>query len=161
MNSNINNQNLSETSDREIVVSRVFDAATVLVFDAWTDKDLVGHWWGPNGFTITTLEMEVKVGGVWKFIMHGPDGVDYPNQIDYLEVVKGERLVYYHGSGEENDPSLFHVTVTFDNQDGKTFLTMRSLFASVEERNKVIEFGAIEGGKQTLGRLASFLNLSK
>lgn len=147
----------TETSEREIVVSRVFDAPVELVFNAWTDKNHVGQWWGPNGFTITTLEMDVKVGGIWKFIMHGPDGVDYPNQIEFIEVIKNQLLIYNHGSGEENDTGQFQVSTTFENQDGKTLLTMRSLFASAEERNKVIEFGAIEGGKQTLDRLASFL----
>lgn len=143
--------------DRQIIVNRTFDAPRELVFNTWTDPIHIGNWWGPNGFTITTHEMDVKPGGTWKFMMHGPYGVDYPNRIEYIEVVEPEKIVYKHGSGEENDPAQFEVTVTFIEQDGKTLLTMCSLFASVEERNNVIEFGAIEGGKQTLDRLAAHI----
>jgi len=151
--------NLNSTlEDRQIVITRVFDAPPELVFNVWTASEQIGNWWGPNGFTITTHVMDVRPGGTWTFIMHGPDGTDYPNKIDYLEVVKPERLVYKHGSGEQNDTGQFHVTVTFSEQNGKTQLTMWSLFPTVEERNKVVEeYGAIEGGKQTLSRLAQFL----
>jgi uncharacterized protein YndB with AHSA1/START domain len=65
------------SSDREIVISRVLDAPRALVFDVWTDPQHVGAWYGPRGFTITTLTMDVKPGGAWKFVMHGPDGVDF------------------------------------------------------------------------------------
>ncbi len=91
---------LAETSNwaaRSIVVTRVFDAPRNLVFDAWTDSRHVGNWYGPRGFTLTTYEMDVRPGGVWRFTMHGPDGVDYPNKITYIEIVKPERLVYDHG----------------------------------------------------------------
>jgi uncharacterized protein YndB with AHSA1/START domain len=67
---------------------------------------------------------------VWRFIMHGPDGVDYPNKIVYLEIAKPERLVYDHG--DEGQPGYFHVTITFADENGKTRLTMRSLFATAE-----------------------------
>lgn len=72
-----------DTADREIVITRVFDAPREQVFDAWTDSEHVSQWWGPNGFTTTTHEMDVRPGGVWRFIMHGPDGVDYKNRIVY------------------------------------------------------------------------------
>jgi uncharacterized protein YndB with AHSA1/START domain len=102
--------------------------------------------------------MDVRPGGVWRFIMHGPDGVDYPNKIVFIEVVKPERFVYTHGGVEGGDPVQFHVTITFDDQGGKTRLTMRSLFKSAAERDRVVEeYGAIEGGKQTLSRLAEHL----
>lgn len=102
--------------------------------------------------------MEVRPGGVWRLTMHGPDGKNYPNQVDYLEVVKPERLVYTHSSGIANDPEQFEVTVTFEEQDGKTQLRMQSRFISSEVRNKVVkEHHAIEGGNQTLQRLADYL----
>lgn len=144
--------------DRQITINREFDAPRELVFSAFTDPVHIGEWWGPNGFTITTQERDVRPGGIWTFIMHGPDGIDYPNQIQYLEVIKPEKLVYKHGTGEENDPRSFEVTVTFEESEGKTLLTMCTLFASAEERNHVIEFGAIEGGKQTLDRLANHIS---
>jgi len=62
----------ADTPDREIVVTRVFDAPRALVFKAWTDPKHLAHWWGPNGFTITTHEMQFKPGGSWRFVMHGP-----------------------------------------------------------------------------------------
>jgi uncharacterized protein YndB with AHSA1/START domain len=77
----------------------------------WTDPNHVAQWWGPKGFTNTIHEMDVRPGGVWRFVMHGPDGVDYQNKIVFIEVVKPERLVYDHVSGPK-----FHVTVTFTEQ---------------------------------------------
>ena len=145
-------------SDREIVLTRDFDAPRELVWQAWTDPEHAAQWWGPTGFTNTIQEMDVRPGGVWRLVMHGPDDTDYPNKIVYIEVVKPERLVYTHGSGEEDDPGQFLVTVTFDEQGGKTRLSMKSLFASAAERDKVVkEFHAIEGGNQTLDRLAEHL----
>lgn len=145
-------------TDRELVFNRVFDAPRELVFEAWTDPKHVGHWWGPNGFTITTHEMDVRPGGVWRFIMHGPDGVDYENKIVYTEIVKPERLVYLHGSDEEDESGQFQVTVTFAEQGSKTRITMQMLFASAADRDRVVEeFGAIEGANQTLDRLAAYL----
>jgi uncharacterized protein YndB with AHSA1/START domain len=151
------NNSDTASSDREIVISRVLDAPRALVFDVWTDPRHVGAWYGPSGFTVTTLEMDVSAGGVWKFIMHGPDGVDYQNRIAFIEVVRPERLVYSHG-GEEGDPGQFHVTVTFGEHAGKTLLTMRSLFESAAARDRVVEeHHAIEGGNQTLDRLQELL----
>jgi uncharacterized protein YndB with AHSA1/START domain len=141
---------------RAIVVTRVFDAPRNLVFDAWTDARNIGRWWGPRGFTLTTYEMEVRVGGVWRFDMHGPDGVDYPNKITYREIVKPERLVYDHG--DEGAPGYFRTTVTFAEQGGQTKLTMRMLFQSAAERDTVVKtYHAIEGANQTLDRLGDQL----
>ncbi|XDD49626.1 SRPBCC family protein [Leptospira sp. WS92.C1] len=157
MSSIINNQ--TSTSDREISTKRVFDAPRELVWQVWTDPNHVGNWWGPNGFTNTIETMEVKPGGVWKFIMHGPDGTDYPNTIRYLEISKPERLVYRHGSDMEDHPGDFHVTVTFKEQNGKTELTMVALFQTAEHRNEVVEkYGAVEGMNQTMERLREYLN---
>jgi uncharacterized protein YndB with AHSA1/START domain len=149
----------TNTADREIVITRVFDAPRELVFKAWTDPNHVAHWWGPRGFTTTIHEMDVRPGGVWKLVMHGPDGTDYPNKIIFDEVSPPERLVYTNSGGKKGGPSAqFQNTVTFDEQDGKTRLTMRLLFPSTEARELVAkEYGAIEGGNQTLGRLAEYL----
>jgi uncharacterized protein YndB with AHSA1/START domain len=150
------NNERTATTDREIVTTRVFDAPRELVFKAWTDAEHIGEWWGPNGFTTTTHEIDVRPGGAWRFVMHGPDGVDYDNKIVYLEIVEPERLVYLHGDGGETDQ--FQTTVTFEEMDGKTKLTMRALFPSAAERDHVVkEFGAIEGGEQTLDRLGAYL----
>ena len=144
--------------DREIVISRVLDAPRELVFAAWTDPRHVTRWWGPRGFTTTTAEMDVRPGGVWRFVMHGPDGTDYPNKIVFLEVARPDRLVYQHAGEGETDDVKFHTTVTFAEQGGKTKLTLRMVFDTAEERNTVVEkYGAVEGGKQTLERLGEHL----
>jgi uncharacterized protein YndB with AHSA1/START domain len=143
----------TSTAGREIVATRVFDAPRELVWEAWTNPEHVAKWWGPKGFTNTIHEMDVRPGGVWQFVMHGPDGTDYQNKIVFIEIVKPERLVYDHVSGPK-----FQMTVTFDDHGGKTRLTARMLFESAELRNKVAEeFGAVEGLNQTLGRLEELL----
>jgi uncharacterized protein YndB with AHSA1/START domain len=140
-------------ADREIVTTRVFDAPRELVFKTWTDPKHVAQWWGPNGFTNTIHEMDVRPGGHWRFIMHGPDGVDYRNEIVFIEIVTPERLVYSHVSGPK-----FRMTVTFEEQGGKTKLTMRMLFETAAEHDQAVKvFGAIEGAKQTLKRLDEYL----
>ena len=143
------------SADREIVTTRVINAPRELVFEAFTDPEHIGEWWGPNGFTTTIHEMNVRPGGVWKYIMHGPDGVDYDNKVIYVEIVKPERLVYTHGDFE--NPAQFHVTVTFADEAGKTRLTMRALFDTQAARDEAKKFGAVEGGNQTLARLESYL----
>ena len=146
------------TADRELVITRILNAPRELVFEAWVNPNHIIHWWGPDGFTNTIHKMEVKPGGVWSFIMHGPDGVNYPNQIVYEEVVKPSLLVYRHGTGEDNDPRQFHVTVSFETEGKKTRLTMRSVFTSAEALEAVKKFGAVEGGQQTLNHLEAYLS---
>jgi uncharacterized protein YndB with AHSA1/START domain len=145
-----------EQARRAIVVTRVFDAPRDLVFDAWTDSRHIGRWYGPRGFTITTYAMDVRPGGVWRFDMHGPDGVNYPNKVTYIEIVRPERLVYDHG--DQGAPGYFQTTVTFAEDGGKTKLTMRLLFPSAAERETVVKtYHAIEGANQTLDRLSEQL----
>lgn len=145
--------------DRKIVSVRTFDAPRELVFKVWTDPNHIGQWWGPKGFVTTTFSMDVKPGGVWRFVMHGPDGRDYENKITYVEVVEPARLVYKHGSDKDCEPVNFTVTVTFDAvRPGKTKLTMEMTFASEAARDFVVKtYGAVEGLTQTLARLGEKL----
>jgi uncharacterized protein YndB with AHSA1/START domain len=150
------------TPDREIVVSRLFDAPRELVWAAWTDPEQVVEWWGPKGFTTTIHEMDVRPGGTWRHTMHGPDGADYPNKSVFIEVTKPERIVYSHGGGKQGAVGAsFEATWTFAAQGDKgdkTLLTIRMVFASAKDRDHVVkQYNAIEGGKQTLGRLAEHL----
>jgi uncharacterized protein YndB with AHSA1/START domain len=146
-----------EVSGNEIVASRAFDAPRPRVYRAWIDPDRVGEWWGPAGFTITTHEIDVRPGGLWRFTMHGPDGIDYQNRIVYVEIAEPERLVYDHVSGPR-----FQAIVTFaDESAGRTRVTVRMVFGSAAERDRVAEkFGAVEGLSQTLERLAEHLSQS-
>lgn len=146
--------------DREIVLSRVFDAPRERVFEAWTDPEGLAQWFGPKGFVTTTHEIDVRVGGLWRFEMRAPNGTRYPNRIEYLEIKKPERLVMDHGSDLDDDPNRFRVTITFDSQsDGKTVVTMRQLHPSKAQRDTGIGFGAVELGYQTLDKLAAKLGL--
>jgi uncharacterized protein YndB with AHSA1/START domain len=150
--------NATSTAGREIRTTRLFDAPRELVWQAWTDPKHVANWWGPNGFTNTVHEMDVRPGGIWRMTMHGPDGTDYPNRMDFIEVVPPSRLVYNHGDDGAGTQESFHVTITFDDQDGKTRITMVSLFSTREERDRIArEFGAEEGAEQHLNRLAEYL----
>ncbi len=145
------------TSDREIVVTRVIDGPRHVVFEAYTDAAHLARWWGPNGFTTTTLSFEFRPGGVWEFVMHGPDGTDHPNRIEWREIVPSERIVYLHGVAGD-DPNSFTSTVTFVERGAATEITLRSVFRTKEQRDQVVErYDAIEGARQTLGRLAKFI----
>lgn len=149
-------QNKSATAEMEIATTRIFNAPRERVWQMWTDPEHICKWWGANGFTNTIYEMDVRSGGVWRFIMHGPDGIDYPNLITYIEVVKPKLLRYQHG--DEERPDHFQVTVRFTEQGNKTELYMQLLFRTVEERNVVVEkHGAAEGLNQTLNRLGELL----
>lgn len=81
----------ADTADREIVVSRVINGPRRVVFEAYTELRHLSRWWGPDGFTITTRSFEFSPGGHWDFVMHGPDGTDYPNHVEWLEIVRPER----------------------------------------------------------------------
>ena len=143
-------------SERELVLSRTYDAPRRLVWQAWTQAEHMAQWWGPDGFTTTITEMQVRPGGVWRFVMHAPNGTDYQNLVEYTEVVEPERLVYNQGDGE-NRGRDFHVTVTFTEEDGRTTVTSRMLLQTVEQRQEAIGFGAVELGKQTFARLVDHL----
>jgi len=149
------------TADREIVIAREFNAPRELVWEAMTNPKHVVNWWGPRGFTTTIEKMDVRPGGVWKHVMRGPDGVNYPNRSIFTEVVKPERIVFSHGGEREGGPGVnFVATWTFDAlAASKTKVTIRMIFPSATDRDFVVkEFGAIEGGKQTLMRLGEFMS---
>jgi len=157
--------NTSDTADREVVLTRLVDAPRERVWEAFTKPEHLEQWWGPNGFSITTKEIDVREGGTWRFVMHGPDGTDYPNHIVFTELKEPERMSHDHGGDDGPSERLgragkvhFQATITFDEQDGKTLITMKSVFPTAEALAYVVkEHGAIEGGKQTLGRLAEYL----
>ena len=144
------------SSEREIVLTRMVAAPRELVWKLWTEPEHVPRWWGPTGFTTTTQEMDVRAGGRWRFTMHGPDGRDYPNLITYLEVEEPARLVYQHGGEVGLEPVNFKTIVTLEElAPGRTRVTLHSIFPSAKARDFVVrEYGAIEGGKQTLARMA-------
>lgn len=146
-----------DTSDREIRVERLVKAPRELVWEVWTKPEHVAQWWGPEGWHITTRSMDIRVGGMWDYVMHGPGNVNMNNYTRYHEVTPPARLVYEHGENI-GEPPWFHVTVDMEEADGKTLVKMRLVFPTKEARDEVVEkYGAIEGGKQTLAKLDDYL----
>ncbi|HTY38915.1 MAG TPA: SRPBCC family protein [Bacteroidota bacterium] len=141
-----------EVEVREIVSTRVYDVSPERLFEAWTDPDQISKWWGPKGFTNTFHVFDPRPGGVWKFIMHGPNGGNYPNESHFIEVQKPERIVFRHVS-----PPFFLTTATFERVGSQTRLVWRMLFDTAEEYRKVASF-AVEGNLQNLDRLQVHLS---
>src|SRR5262245_8345215 len=147
------------TSDREIRLSRTFQAPPELVWEAFTNPKHVERWWGPKGFTTTTEVMDVRPGGEWKHVMKGPDGALYPNHSVYTAGEKPRFIAYKHSGRRGGGPGVsFEAFVSFEPEGEGTRVTLRQVFTSQEARDKVIrEFGAVEGGKSHLESLAEFL----
>jgi len=148
---------------RTMVIVRLIHAPVKRVWDAFADIKQVVQWWGPNGFSTTTEKREFKPGGVWKHTMHGPDGTDYPNHSTFISIEKHKRMVYSLGNGKKGSDCIrFISTWTFEAQGPKTQVTLRGVFPTAQDYNRVVkQYGAIEGGKQTLGRLNQFVNPKK
>jgi uncharacterized protein YndB with AHSA1/START domain len=122
------------------------------VFEAWSDPDQLTQWWGPRGFTTTFEEFDMRPGGVWRFVMHGPDGLDYKNKSVFVEVARPERIVFDHVSGPQ-----FRVTATFAEKPGdRTEITFRMRFETAVECDKVKGY-AVEANEQNLDRLEALL----
>jgi uncharacterized protein YndB with AHSA1/START domain len=152
------NTEATEVAARQITITRVIDAPRELVFAAWTQPEHLIHWWGPRGFTNTFIETDIRTGGSWRYVMHGPDGTDYPNLMSFTDVTPPVRVVYTHGSGEDTDPHAFEGRVDFEDDAGKTRITMTSTFPSAAARDFVVQnVHAIEGGNQTLDKLVAYL----
>jgi len=147
----------SPTADREIVIARVVDAPPDVVFEAFTEVRHLSQWWGPQGFTTTTRSFEFRVGGEWVFVMRGPDGTEYQEWISWTEIVAPERIALIHGEFP-GDPNAFTSVLTFTREGAATRLEMRTVFSSQEVRDEAVaKYHAVEGGEQTLGKLAAYL----
>ncbi|MFD7430119.1 SRPBCC family protein [Streptomyces sp. NPDC059818] len=147
----------SATADREIVISRDIDAPRELVFKAFTEVRHLSRWWGPEGFTTTTRAFEFRVGGVWEFVLHGPDGTDYSEWITWTGIVPPERIAMLHGE-YRGDPNAFESVLTFAPAGEATRIEMLTVFPTEELRDEAVKkHGAIEAGQQTLGHLAAYV----
>ena len=146
---------LEETATK-LTVARLIRAPREKVWAALTDSAQVNVWWGPTGFQNIDVEQDVRVGGVWRFTMVGPDGTRYPNRCVYREIVALQRLAYEHGDDESVH---FQAVITLDELDGATLVTLQLTLPSREARDAVVEqVGAIEGGRQTLTKLDAFMS---
>jgi uncharacterized protein YndB with AHSA1/START domain len=145
-------------SDRDLTITRVFNAPARLLFESYGKCEHIKRWFGPVGWPVTMCEMDFRVGGRWRFAMTGPSGVqNTPFGGQYLEIVPNKKIVY-DNAFEVPDAEKMIMTVTFDEADGKTTLTIHTLFASIAMKNGHVALGFIEGtnsGLDQLGELVS------
>ena len=143
--------------DREVLMTRVFDAPRKLVFDALTKPELLKRWFGPHGWTLTECEVDLRVGGAWRFFSHGPDGRSMGMRGVYREIVPSERLQYTEAFDDFAQHGEAIVTTTLEERDGKTTLTNLILSPSRDVRDAVIRSGMEHGAAETYDRLARLL----
>jgi uncharacterized protein YndB with AHSA1/START domain len=152
MKENNNSNGQQAAADRELRISRLLNAPIDLVWEVWTTPDHIKNWWGPNGFTNTIHQMDLKPGGQWNLTMHGPDGTDYKNESVFKEVVRHKKIVFQHFAPN------FVATVEFEAQGEKTQLHWHMLFESKDEFIRVVKtFKADEGMKQNIEKLSQYL----
>ena len=150
------------TTEREIAITRVFDAPRQLVFQAWTNPLHLVQWWGPNGFSAGDCQIDLRVGGQFCLILSAPDGSRYPCEGTFREVQEPERLVFAGHADERHPcgagiPPHSIVTVTFEEQDGKTTLTLHTLLPSPAAKAATTAAGFNPGWQDSLERLAAAL----
>jgi uncharacterized protein YndB with AHSA1/START domain len=143
------------TAQRELLITRIFDAPRQLVFKAWTEPEHLARWWGPAGFSIISFNGEVRSGGAWRRTMRSPEGSVFPKHGVYRDIAPPERLVFTYVSddAEGNPGPETLVTVTFADLGGRTRLTLRQIrFESVAARD-----AHQAGWTGCLGRFADYL----
>jgi uncharacterized protein YndB with AHSA1/START domain len=138
-------------TDREILSSRLLDVPRERVFDAFSDPQHLARWWGPKGFSNSFHEFDLRPGGAWRFVMHGPDGANYPNHSVFVEVSRPERIVLRHVSGPQ-----FELTISLSEEADRTRLGWRMRFESAAECERVKKF-AVEANEQNFDRLEAQL----
>jgi len=140
------------TADREIVTTRIIDTPRERVFEAFSDPERLARWWGPAGFSSTFHEFDLRPGGAWRFILHRPDGANYPNESVFVEVVKPERIVFDHLSDH-----WFRMTITLSARPAsQTLITWHMLFETAAERDRIQAIVAV-ANEQNLDRLEAEL----
>jgi uncharacterized protein YndB with AHSA1/START domain len=145
----------NDERNREVVLQREVPFARGKVWTAMTVPEHQNRWWGPEGFRNENVTMDFRVGGCWTFEMVAPDGTRFPNHIVFLEIVEPSRLVWDHGDGTR---VWFVSTILLEETAVGTRITLRHLFPTQEARDEVVErYGAIEGGKQHLAKLETYL----
>jgi len=133
-------------TERQILITRTFEAPRALVYRAWTTPDLIRQWWAGDRGTVTHVEVDLRAGGAWRYVMRTRRGVEVAFHGQYLEVTANERLVSTDVfEGAPGEPA--QTTVTFTGDDAGTTLTILTEYASRESRDAVIRSG-MEGGMQ-------------
>ena len=146
---------VSLPTEREVVMTRVFDAPRRLVFDALTKPELLRRWFGPRGWSLVVCEADLKVGGAWRWVLRGPDGRDMGMRGVYQEIAPPERLVSTESFDDYPGESLN--TLILSEEDGKTTFTITVRYASQEIRDAVIKSGMEHGAAECYDKLAEML----
>lgn len=147
---------IDRTSERELVVTRVFNGPARIVFEAWTTPELLMRWWAPKSFGITFLscEADVRPGGTYKFVFAHPETEEPMAFVGrYIEVQPYSRLVW---TNDESDDG-FVTTVTFDERDGKTHLRLHDLYPSKEALDEAVASGSVSGYPEQFDELDALL----
>jgi len=143
-------------SEREVAMTRVFDAPRRLVFDAWTSPEHVPHWMlGPEGWTMPVCEINLRPGGAWRFVWRRSNGTEMEMNGVYREIKPPERLVSTENWGADWPETLN--TVVLSEKDGKTTMTLTVLYPSKEAREAALKTGMKDGASQSFDRLAEYL----
>jgi uncharacterized protein YndB with AHSA1/START domain len=142
-------------SEREIGLTRVFDAPRHLVYDALTKPELLKRWFGPRGWSLTVCEVDLRVGGAWRFVLQGPDGHTMGMRGVYRELAPFGRMV--HTESYDDYPGESVVTTALIEQGGKTILEATIRYDSQEVRDAVIKSGMEHGAAESHDRLAELL----
>jgi uncharacterized protein YndB with AHSA1/START domain len=148
--------NVTTPTDREIVVTRVFNAPRNLVFDAWTNPKYVPHWMlGPDGWTMPVCEIDLRPGGLWHFVWRHSNGKEMEMRGEYREVQPPERVVSSESWGPDWPETLN--TAVFSEHAGKTTATIVLLYASKEARDAALKTGMKQGMALSYDRLENYL----
>jgi uncharacterized protein YndB with AHSA1/START domain len=152
-------QTMPILAERELTITRLFDAPRALVFAAWTDPKHLAQWWGPQGFTNPVCQFEARVGGSIRIHMRGPDGVVYPMKGEVREIQPPERLVFTSIALDDAGNHILEglTEVTFDDEDGKTRMTIRTRMAAVVAEAAAHLAGMEPGWMQSIDRLQALL----
>ncbi len=147
---------------RTLVITRQLAAPRALVFRAFSDPYHLSRWWGPAGFTNPVCQVDFRIGGRWRHVMRSPDGHDLPTESEYLDIVPPERIVYRNYVSDaaafgDNPPPSFVRTITFEEKDGGTLLTMIARFDTETDHDNAVARGFREGTSQSFDKLEAHL----
>jgi uncharacterized protein YndB with AHSA1/START domain len=149
-------------NSKKLTLTHIFNAPRSLVFKAWTEPEQVSKWWGPNEFTNPVCELDARPGGSILIHMKGPDGMVYPMDGMFKEIIKPEKLVFISAPLDGKGKRLFEVlnTVTFEEEGKKTRLTLIAEVINTTEEARHYLKGMDKGWGQSLARLDTFINKS-
>ena len=155
-----NSLTVTTPTDREIVMTRIFDAPRDLVFEAHTSCEHMSKWWGPRRYEFGSCDLDFRPGGAWRIVHRGVGGEEFGFRGEFREIVRPERITWtFEFEGMPGHVSV--QTVTFEEHDGKTTLTATVVFDTVEDRDGMLQSGMESGAAESMDRLEEYLEVLK